>query len=388
MGVPTPTFIPEPFANAAGGTNRNFPIPDAPPGSPANAASWSQGFPSITMQPEISGGLPPLGQDFNGVLYTLTQHTYAQQAGQPYGFNASFVVSIAGYAAGAMLGMGDGTGTWLNTTAGNTTNPDVDASAAGWVPGISYGIATLTGLTGGTVSVKPSKSRRCIIELFGTLTSNLIVNLPNTIQEWLIVNNTTGAFSTTVQTAGGTGVTVPQGGPTGPTGVWGDGTNIYPTVAPLSVSIAQAATPLTLLQRDNTGQGFLTRLNQSSALETPTIGSVFVQNTAADGYLRKISLANFLSQIFSVVNGSSGSITLGPIIIKWGPFTLPSGGSVTTNFNAPFPTGCYAVVPTQGQSASYGYPFAVTSVTASNFTVGPAIGGINAGSGFYIAIGH
>lgn len=392
MGAPTPTPIPSPFASSATGIDINFPIPATPPASPPNAASWSVGFPAPTMQPEVSGGLPPLGQDFNGVLYTLSGHIFALQGGQPYDWSSTTAGFLGGYLDGALLGMSDGSGLWLNQVPGNSTNPDNDGTAAGWVPGISYGITYVTGLTGGAVTLAPSQSRRRTIVLVGALGSNLQLILPTNLQRWLIVNNTTGAFTTVAKTAGGsTSVTIPQGGPGSPTGVWCDGANIYPSVAPLSVAISQAATPLTLLERDNNGFGWCTYFNQSSAVENPTIGSVFVQNSAADGFLRKISLANFLTQIFgggSILNAPNGSIQLGPLVLKWGNFGAPAGGAVAVTFASAFPTACYAVVTTQGDSANYGYPFGVSSVTRTGFTADAAVGGINAGLCYYFAIGH
>ncbi len=53
----------------------------------------------------------------------------------------------------------------------------------------------------------------------------------------------------------------------------------------------------TVALRNAAGYIFAAYLNQSSALESPAVGSVFVQNTGADGYLRKISLANFGAQM-------------------------------------------------------------------------------------------
>lgn len=327
MGVPTPTFIPEPFANHAAGGLINFPIPDAPPGSPLNAASWSQGFPSTTMQPIVAGGLPPLGQDVNGILFTLSQSTYALQAGQLYGFNATFTGSISGYNVGAVLAMGDGTGLWLNTSAGNQTNPDNDPTSLNWVPGIAYGRTSLTGLTGGTVTLAPSQGKYALIFLAGTLTSNLTVVLPTTLQQWLIVNNTTGAFSTTAKTAAGTGVAIPQGGASSPTGVYCDGTNINLSNSPLSVPIATAATPLTLLERDNTGQGFLTRVNLSSnPAENPVVGAVLVQDSALDGYGRWASLSYFKSVILNI----SGALTNSSSWWRSNPDgSIEQGGSFT-----------------------------------------------------------
>lgn len=343
MGAPAPTFIPSPFAIASGQVN--FPIPATPPPAPPNAASWSGGFPAITMQTEISGGLPPNGQDFNGILLTLTSHTYAAQAGQPYGFSASFAGVIAGYNAGAILGMADGSGLWMSITGGNITDPDNDGTAAGWVPGISYGITTLPGLTGGSVTLAPSKSRKPVIRLQGALVGNLTVILPAQVQQWLIVNSTTGGFTTTVKTAAGTGLLIPQGGPASPTGVWCDGVNIYQTQAPLAAAIDQAATPLTILQRDNTGRGFLTRLNQSSAPENPTIGYVGVMNTGVDGFLRWISLANFKAQINpSSIAANGWRQNPDGTIEQWGSFTKQASaqGHVVA-FPRAFPANCFVV---------------------------------------------
>lgn len=367
MGAPAPTFIPAPFAIDAAAGYINFPIPESASG-PANLASWSQGFPEITMQPEVGGGLPPFGQDFNGILLTLSGHTYAQQAGQPYTFSASFAGTISGYAAGAILGMADGTGTWFNTVAGNSNNPDTAATPSGWVPGISYGITYLTGLTGGTVTPTPAQTRRQVIELSGTLTANLTIILPPTLQQWLIVNNTTGSFTTTVQTATGSGVTVPQGGPSSPIGVWGDGANIYPSTAPLSVPISQAATPLTLAERTSAGYLFATYFNQSSSpTENPAIGSVAVQSTANDGYFRFASLSYFTSQIFvnaaltgaptaptQAVSDNSTKIATTAFVkalmggsvftFRTGQANIVGGNNQRVNFATSFPTACLGVI--------------------------------------------
>jgi hypothetical protein len=288
-------FLPQPFATNAGAPYKNS-IPDT--GGVGPEATWNLGFPPITMQEEVSGGLPPLGQDFNGILYALSTHIFAQQAGQLYRFSSAVSTAIGGYPLGTALESTDGTTVWFNILAANTNDPD--AEGAGWVPMFNYGFTTKTGLTGGIVTLTRAESRRGVIVLSGALASNLQIVLPTTLQNWLIANLTTGAFATTVRTAAQpVGVSVPQGGYAAPVGVYSDGTNINPTVAPLGIPIDQAATPLTIAQRTNAGYLLATYFNQSSALEAPTIGAVFVQNVAADGFLRKISLANFLTQIFA-----------------------------------------------------------------------------------------
>jgi hypothetical protein len=367
-GAATPPVLPQPIASSAGGSFITSPMPASPPASPANAASVSNGFPPDTMQPILGGGLPPFGQDMNGFLFLISSHTMYLQCGQLYPFNATLAADIGGYLAGTVLGMTDGTGMWLNLTNGNTTNPDT--GGAGWVPLTAYGFTNLTGLTGGNVTPTANQSKYPVIVLNGALTSNLTILMPQNVQEWLIVNNTTGAFTTTVKTAAGgsTGVAVAQGGYSAPVGVYsiGDG-NIYQTVAPLSVAISQSPTPLTLAER--TAAGYLTAVyfNQSSSLEAVTVGAVFVQNTAADGYLRKISLANFLAQALAnaaltgiptaptpatgdnstkiattaFVNAQLGGVA---VTFRTGTFNIVGNNNPAVVFATPFPNACLGAV--------------------------------------------
>jgi len=52
---------------------------------------------------------------------------------------------------------------------------------------------------------------RIAYNLFGTLTGNRNIIVPATIQQYWITNATSGAFTLTVKTSAGTGITVPQG---------------------------------------------------------------------------------------------------------------------------------------------------------------------------------
>lgn len=298
MPQPTPPLIQQAFgANAAPGFIQN-PIPVTTPDP--GRASFNLGFPPQTMTEIFAGGTPPFGQDVNGILFMATSHIAALQAGQPYLFSATLAAAMSppGYAVGTVLGMADGTGLWINTAAGNMTDPD-GGSAAGWMPLYSRGFTTVSGLTGGTVALTPAQYRRDVIVLAGALAGNLQIILPSgTIGQraWLIVNTTSGAFTTTVRTSGGTGVVVPQGGFSAPVEVYGDGVNIYPTVAPVNLPIDQNPTPSTIAQRTNNGYLFATYFNQNSALENFAMsGGIYAD--AGDGYHRKISIANFAAQI-------------------------------------------------------------------------------------------
>lgn len=286
MPAPQPEFIPEAFAIAAAGPNRNV-IPAAP--VTTQRASFQLGFPPQTMTPVVAGGKPMLGPDMNGILYMMSSHTFYQQSGQPYRWSAAIAAAIGGYAAGTVLGSTDTVTLWFNTTGGNTTDPD--AGGAGWIPMFSYGITLLPASTGGVVILTPAQASKPVIVVSGALVANLQIVLPNSFRRWLIVNSTSGAFTTTVKTAAGTGVQIPQGGFNGPTEVYGDGVNIYPCVAPITLPTDVAATPNTIALRSNNGYLYATYFNQGSPLENFAISEVYAG--AGDGFLRKINKANF-----------------------------------------------------------------------------------------------
>lgn len=367
MGAPQPQFIPEAFSVNADPSRRNV-IPIN--GPTAQRAGWSLGFPPQTMTPVVAGGKPMLGPDMNGVLYMLSTHTIYQQSGQPYRWNAAVAAAIGGYASGTILGSTDGVTVWFNILAGNTSDPD--AGGAGWVPMYSYGITLLPPAAGGTVVLSQAQAAKGIIVISGALAGNLQVVVPNSQQRWLIVNTTTGAFTTTVKTAAGSGVAIPQGGFTGPTEVYGDGTNIYPVVAPITLPTDVAPTPNTIALRSNNGYLYATYLNQSSPLENFTISEVFAG--VGDGFLRKINRANFaanfalsqfagaaadiqvpasaVSQYFSLTGNVNGwTLRLpGGAMVQGGTVTYPGGGS-------PFPSGIMAF-PTPWPNGLLGGPVA------------------------------
>lgn len=287
-GAVLPPVIPEPFAKNADPSLIQNPIPQTT--GVSGRASYDQGFPAITMQPVAAGGKPPFGQDFNGLFFALTSQQYFAQAGQLWPYNAAVAAAISGYGVGSILSSSDGITVWLNTSAGNTTDPD-SGGAAGWVSLFTYGYTSRT-LTGGSVTLTPQEARAPVIIIGGALAGNQTVILPLQLRQWLIVNNTSGGFTLTVRGSGGSGVIIPQGGFSSPVGVYSEGSNFFPTVPAASLIPAdQNATALTLAQRTNAGYLLATFFNQSSPIENPPVGAVFVQNTAGDGFLRKASLA-------------------------------------------------------------------------------------------------
>lgn len=101
-------------------------------GIQAGAASLNDGFPPVCFLPTTSGGIPPFGQDMNGILNQLSAWSQWQAAGSPVFFDAAFAAAIGGYPNGAVLQSTSGFGAfWYNTADNNSSNPDTGGS--NWV---------------------------------------------------------------------------------------------------------------------------------------------------------------------------------------------------------------------------------------------------------------
>lgn len=106
------------------------------------AASFTDGFVPLNFVAVASGGVPPFGQDFNGVLKQITQWNQWQAAGAPVTYNSAFSTAVGGYPSGAILISSSLNKFWMSTADNNTTDPD-GGSPANWVQ--IYGqIPTLT----------------------------------------------------------------------------------------------------------------------------------------------------------------------------------------------------------------------------------------------------
>ena len=93
-------------------------IPSDPIVAKPQRASFKQGFPSITTIPLVAGGIPPEGQDFNGILRDITEHIVHQNKGGMYKF-APKVVAAGGYPLGSVLAANDGLSLWVSLQDNN-----------------------------------------------------------------------------------------------------------------------------------------------------------------------------------------------------------------------------------------------------------------------------
>ena len=119
-GPAYPTILQQPFAYA--GLKNVIPYDSASPN-----ASWHDGFPAVTMEPISAGGVPPAGQDFNGIYYELSAPIIYMNGGGRFKWDAGFAAAV-GYPAGAVIASNDFSHSFECLTAGASTDPNTFAN--------------------------------------------------------------------------------------------------------------------------------------------------------------------------------------------------------------------------------------------------------------------
>lgn len=146
-------------ANAGGSFIRTVPIASQI-GVNAGAASYNDGFVPDNFTQIAAGGVPPFGQDMNGILNETTAWDQWYQAGGPIFYDSAFAAAIGGYPQGAVVMSAVVLGNyWLSTVDNNATDPD-SSGAANWIspPGLlgtgALGKTVFTTLPSGWVWAK------------------------------------------------------------------------------------------------------------------------------------------------------------------------------------------------------------------------------------------
>lgn len=206
-GVATPQYpITEPFGAAAvNPADITLPIPiPSQIGVLVGAASFADGFPAATRTDPESGGVPPYGQDMNGILFMLSQYAALMQAGQTVQFDAAVAAAIGGYAVGAMVQSAVSLTTFfLNVLDGNTNDPD--SVLTGWRTYSPLSLATglqTTVLATGVTSDLPLVAGIGFLDLNPTTgASNLTgIDATNVVDgQLLVISNINGGNAVTLK---------------------------------------------------------------------------------------------------------------------------------------------------------------------------------------------
>ena len=138
-----PVLIPQAFA--ANGSKNNIQN-TRQTGQDPEDATWSDGFPNVTMQPIESGGLPPKGMDFNGILNALSATIVHMQKGNLFYFDKAYCDAFGGYQKGAILLADDGTKVFISVADKNTNNPNQNPQYWEVIAGIGINAASASKL--------------------------------------------------------------------------------------------------------------------------------------------------------------------------------------------------------------------------------------------------
>lgn len=154
--MPQPKLLSKPWASD--GLKNNIPA-ERNGGLAQEAATYAEGFPSITMTPISVGGKPPSGKDMNGVLYEISAHTVWQNQGGRYRFDQAFCDAIGGYPKGSVL-INDTLDTeYISLVDANTHNPNSGNNTGKWETHAGKGL-------------KASTIRAGIVQLLSATNSN------------------------------------------------------------------------------------------------------------------------------------------------------------------------------------------------------------------------
>lgn len=181
-----PTKFPIPWGQSAGGAYiRN--IPEASQiGITNGAASLTTGFPPLTFLPVGAGGVPPFGQDFNGILKQITQWSRWQAAGGPVFYDSSFSTSISGYPKGALLAATSFGSYWLSSADNNTSDPD--AGGANWVGFIMGNLYAVDSGAVNAITITIGQTPASLTSLIGVPINVKVANANTSTAPTLTVN--------------------------------------------------------------------------------------------------------------------------------------------------------------------------------------------------------
>ena len=238
---------------------------------------------------------------------------------------------------------------------------------------------TSIAVTGGTYTLSGSELNRIAYKFTGTLTSNVEIVVPATVQQYWVNNATTGAFTLGVKTASGAATLVTQGA----TAIlYCDGTNIISATTSAAFAgilpVTQGGTGATTasgartnLGATGTGSALFTAASAASARSTIS--------AAASGANSDITSLTGLTTPLSVAQGGTGATTAGSALTNLG--AAASGANtditaldqdVTITATGPIAAGTlgYRGLPQNAQTGAYTLALSDAGKQVANTTGG------------------
>jgi hypothetical protein len=248
----------------------------------------------------------------------------------------------------------------LYTVVVGTTAPTSYTDNRAWVDPSYITHQVSIAITSADVTLTAAQARARHIILTGTLTGDRNLIVPNN-GEWVVYNNTSGAYSVTVKTSAGTGDTVTQGTNRS---FFADGTNVIATTTGGGSSVNSFATIAVSGQSD---------VVADSSTDTLTLvagtGITLTTNAGSDSVT--ITNSGTASNSFTTIAVSGQSDVVADSATD--TLTLVAGSNITLTTNAGTDTITIASSGGGGGGGiTLGTPQASTSGTSIDFTSIPA----------------
>ena len=211
-----------------------------------------------------------------------------------------------------LMETGANANTWGNNT--NTNLQTVDAFSAGY---LSKSVAGSANVTLTTANADPTaESSNKVLDLNGTLTGNIHVFIPAVENNYLVYNNTAGAFTVNIAATGETGVQITQGAYSW---VYCDGTNVKAASIGTNASLITSGTLADARLSANV------TLNNASTISTGTL-----PNARLDQQLQDVAGLAVTDGGFIVGNGANFVLETGATART----SIGLGTSNDTQFNS------------------------------------------------------
>ena len=235
----------------------------------------------------------------------------------------------------------------------NTWGSRLNSNVFSLVDNAVAGYTTIA-LTGSTVTLSVSdgsadQARSSMLELTGTLTSNVGVVIPSVSKQYMVRNATSGSFTVTIKANGGTGHAVSQGttgivycdgasvrGATGGVAVRNIGTSVT-EIPDISIADARYAT-LSVVNTFATGNTFNAAVSVSAVAK-------FTGDTTFSSLISVVGAASFHDtvQVSGAAKGTIITVTDAASVIvsmaKANTFVVTLAGNRTLGFPSPIPPG-------------------------------------------------